>query len=176
MRLRIALAAVASAVALATAGPVTAAAAATAYVPHRCYVGELVAGLHGSQAGLGNRGFILTLTDVSGSSCRLAGYPGLGLRDAAGRALRGITRPGPTYFDPDPGRKVIVLSPGETVSADVAFGVAGSPGNSVLASYLEITPPGGHRSFVLRIPYGAALVYRGRVDVTALARHTPYFP
>jgi hypothetical protein len=46
----------------------------------------------------------------------------------------------------------------------------------VLASYLEITPPGGHRSFVLRIPYGAALVYRGRVDVTALARHTPYFP
>ena len=176
MRLRIALAAVAGAVALATAGPVSAAAAATADVPHRCYVGELAAGLHGSQAGLGNRGFIVTLTDVSGASCRLAGYPGLRLRDAAGRALRTRTRPGPTYFDRDPGRRVIVLSPGETVSADVAFGVAGSPGNSVLASYLEITPPGGHRSFVLRIPYGAALVYRGRVDVTALARHTPFFP
>jgi hypothetical protein len=176
MRLRIAFAVVAGAVALVTAGPVTAAAAATADVPHRCYVGDLAAGLHGSQAGLGNRGFFLTLTNVSDASCRLAGYPRLGLRDAAGRALRSITRPGPTYFDPDPGRRLIVLSPGETVSADVAFGVAGSPGNSVLASYLEITPPGGHRFFVLRIPYEAALVYRGRVDVTALARHTPYFP
>ena len=167
MRVRIALAAVAGAVALATAGPVTVAAAATAYVPHRCYVGDLAAGLHGSQAGLGNRGFFLALTNISDASCRLSGYPRLGLREAAGRALRSITRPGPTYFDPDPGRKLIVLSPGETVSADVAFGVAGSPGNSVLASYLEITPPGGHRYFVLRIPYGAALVYRGRVDVTA---------
>jgi hypothetical protein len=176
MRLRIAFAAVAGAVALATAGPVTAAAAATAYVPHRCYVGELAAGFHGSQAGLGNRGFLLTLTDVSGTSCRLDGYPGLELRDAAGRPLVTRTRRGPTYFGPDPGAKLIVLSPGETVSADVAFGVAGSPGNSVLATYLQVTPPGGHRAFVLRIPYGAALVYRGRVDVTALARHTPYFP
>jgi hypothetical protein len=174
MRLRIAFAVVAGAAALVTAGPVTAASAADG--PHRCYVSDLAAGLHGSQAGLGNRGFFLTLTNISGASCRLAGYPRLGLRDGAGRALRTTTRPGPTYFDPDPGRRLIVLSPGETVSADVAFGVAGSPGNSVLASYLEITPPGGHRSFVLRIPYGAALVYRGRVDVTALARHTPYFP
>jgi hypothetical protein len=175
MRLRIAFAAAtAGAVALVTAGPVTAATAA--YVPHRCYVSELAAGLHGSQAGLGNRGFIVTLTDVSGISCRLDGYPGLGLRDAAGRPLRTTTRPGPTYFDPDPGRRPIVLSPGETVSADVAFGVAGSRANSVLASYLEITPPGGHRPFALRIPYGPALVYRGRVDATALARHTPYFP
>ncbi len=176
MRLRIAFAAAAAcAAALATAGPVTAA-RGRLRGPHRCYVGELAAGLHGSQAGLGNRGIILTLTDISDASCRLAGYPRLGLRDAAGRVLRSTTRRGPTYFDPDPGRRLIVLSPGETVSADVAFGVAGSPGNSVLASYLEITPPGGHRSFGLRIPYGPALVYRGRVDVTALARHTPYFP
>jgi hypothetical protein len=175
MRLRIAFAVAAGAVALATAGPVTGAAAAT-YVPHRCYAGDLAAGFRGSQAGLGNRGFLLTLTDVSGASCHLSGYPGLELRDAAWRPLFTRTRRGPTYFGPDPGRKLIVLSPGETVSADIAFGVAGSRANSVLASYLEVTPPGGHRHFVLRIPYGPALVYRGRVDVTALARHTPYFP
>jgi hypothetical protein len=176
MRLRIALAAVAGVAALVTGGPVTAASAAAGYVPHRCYVGELAAGFHGSQAGLGNRGFLLTLTDVSGVSCRLDGYPGLELRNAAGRPLVTRTRRGPTYFDPDPGRRLIVLSPGETVSSDIAFGVAGSRANSVLASYLEITPPEGHRPFVLRIPYGPALVYRGRVDATALARHTPYFP
>ena len=68
-----------------------------------------------------------------------------------------------------------MLSPGESVSADIAFGVAGQPPDSVLATCLQVTPPGGHRSLVLRIPYGAALVYQGRVDVTALARHTPYF-
>lgn len=176
MRLRIAFAVMACVAALATGGPAGAALAATGYVPHRCYVSDLAAGFHGSQAGLGNRGFLLTLTDVSGASCRLDGYPGLELRDAAGRPLVTRTRPGPTYFGPDPGRKLIVLSPGESVSADIAFGVAGQPSNSVLATYLDVTPPGSHRHFVLRIPYGAALVYRGRLDVTALARHTPYFP
>ncbi len=178
MRLRIAFAVAAGAAALATGvlatgGPV-AGAAATAYLPHRCYVGDLAAGFHGSQAGLGNRGFLLTLTNVSGASCRLDGYPGLGLRDAAWRPLVTRTMRGPTYFGPDPGPKLIVLSPGETASADIAFGVAGQPSNSVLAPYIDVTPPGGHRRFVLRIPYGAALVYRGQLDVTALARHTPY--
>lgn len=181
MRLRIAFVVAACAAALATGmvatgGPAGAAVAATGYVPHRCYVSDLAAGFHGSQVGLGNRGFLLTLTDVSGASCRLDGYPGLELRDAAGRPLVTRTRRGPTYFGPDPGRKLIVLSPGETASADISFIDGGTPANSVLATYLEITPPGGHRHLLLRIPYGAALVYRGELDVTALARHTPYFP
>jgi Protein of unknown function (DUF4232) len=176
MRLRIAFAVAACAAALAAGGPVTAAAASAAagYVPHRCYVSDLAAGFHGSQVGLGNRGFLLALTDASGASCRLDGYPGLELRDAAGRPLLTRTMRGPTYFGPDLGRKLIVLSSGETVSADISFGVAGPPSNSVLATYLDVTLPGSHRYFVLRIPYGAALVYRGELDVTALARHTPY--
>jgi len=69
-----------------------------------------------------------------------------------------------------------VLSPGETASADVSSGVAGQRSDSVLATYLEVAPPGAHRGIVLRIPGGPALAYRGRVDVTALARHTRYFP
>jgi Protein of unknown function (DUF4232) len=175
MRLGIAFAVAACAAALATGGPVTAAAASAAagYVPHRCYVSDLTARFHGSRAGLGNRGFLLTLTNVSGASCRLDGYPGLKLRDAARRPLLTRTRQGPTYFGPDPGRKLIVLSPRESASADIAFGVAGQPSNSVLATSLEITPPGGHGHFVLRIPNGAALVYRGQVDVTAMARYHP---
>ncbi len=178
MRLRFAFAVVACAAALATGMGATAgpASAAAGYVPHRCYVSELAAGFHGSQAGLGNRGFLVTLTNVSGASCRLDGYPGLELRDASWRPLLTRTRRGPTYFSPDPGRKPIVLSPGETASADISFGDGGTRANSVLAAYLEVTPPRGHRHFALRIPHGAALVYRGRLDVTALARHTPYFP
>ena len=71
----------------------------------------------------------------------LEGYPRLTLLEATGRALPTRTRPGPTYFDRDPGPRLIVLSPGETASADISFGAAGS-----------------------------------RADVTALARHTPYYP
>jgi hypothetical protein len=116
----------------------------------------------------------VTLTNVSGDSCLVDGYPRLELRDAAGRPLYTRTRRGPTYFDRDPGRHLIVLSPGETASADIGFGVAGDPSNSVLATYLEGTPPGAHHHFVLRIPGGATLVFEGQLDVTALARHTPY--
>jgi hypothetical protein len=173
MRLRIAFVVMAACLAaLAAGGP----AAAAGYVPHRCYVSDLVAGFHGSQAGLGNRGFLLTLTDVSDASCRLDGYPGLKLVGASGQPLSTRTRRGPTYFGANPGRRLVVLSPGETASADVSFGTAGSQANSVLASYLEVTPPGSHRHLVLRMPYGPALVYRGELEETALARHTPYFP
>jgi Protein of unknown function (DUF4232) len=87
--MRIVLAVAATVAALATAGPATAAGAARAvgYVPHRCYVSDLAGRFHGAQAGLGNRGFLLTLTNVSGASCRLDGYPGLELRDASWRPL-----------------------------------------------------------------------------------------
>ena len=170
--------------ALATAGAVAmavpAASAAAGYVPHRCYVSDLAAGFHGSQAGLGNRGFILTLTDVSGISCSLRGYLRLGLRNAADQPLPTRTLRGGTYFDPGsrPGQasRLVVLSPGETASADISFGVNGGRAHSVLASYLAITPPGGHRPFVLRIPSGPAPVWLGQVEVTAMARHTPYYP
>ena len=160
---------------LASAGP-TRAAAAAGYVPHRCYVSELAVGFHGGQAGLGNRGFLVTLTDVSGASCR-GRLPGA---RAAGRVLAAAVHQDAAGADlqppPGPGRKLIVLSPGETASADISFGVAGQRSNSVLATYLQVTPPGSHRQVVLRIPSGAALVFRGELDVTALARHTPYFP
>jgi hypothetical protein len=138
------------------AAPATAAARTVAggYVPHRCYVSNLAARFHGAQAGLGNRGFLLTLTNVSGASCRIDGYPGLGLRGAADRALPTRERRGPTYLSPDPGPRLIVLSPGETASADVSFGVAGQRTNSVLATYLEVSPPGAHRGIALRIPGG----------------------
>jgi hypothetical protein len=87
----------------------------------RCYTQNLAAGLHGFQAGLGNRGFILTLTNTVSTSCSLSGYPGLGLQNARHQTLPSHTFRGSTYFDPDPGRSLIVLSPGETVSADLSY-------------------------------------------------------
>jgi Protein of unknown function (DUF4232) len=118
-KMRMTLIAVTAAVLLATAGGVAAAAsqgitaapsrtaAVTSTVPC-CCTHNLTAGLHGFQAGLGNRGFILTLTNTGSTSCSLSGYPGLGLDNARHSALPSHTFRGSTYFDPDPERNLIV--------------------------------------------------------------------
>jgi len=141
----------------------------------RCYTQNLAAGLHGFQAGLGNRGFIVTLTNTGSTSCSLSGYPGLGLQDARHRALPSHTSRGGTYFDPDPGRSLIVLSPGETVSADLAYAAAdGLAAHTVTATYLEVTPPGASLHRTVRIPGAPVFIEDGNLHVTAVARHTPY--
>jgi len=148
--------------------------AATSMVP-RCYTRDLVAGLHGSQIGLGNHGFVLTLTNTGSQSCSLYGYPGLGLENASHKLLTSHAFWGSTYFDRDPGRTLIVLSPGETASADLAFSYgSGLPADSVTATYLEVTPPNAYRHITLRIPGAPVLIYYGNLQVTAVARHTPY--
>jgi hypothetical protein len=182
MKTRIAAAVVGCAAALAAGataasasqdgGAATAGAAGSA-VP-RCVTEQLSAGLHGSQADLGNRGFILTLTNIGNGSCALDGYPDLGLENASHRVLPSRTDWGGTYFDPDPGRSSIVLSPGETASADVAyFSGTGGPTDSV-ATYLEVTPPNAYLHLTVRIPGAPVRIDRGRLYVTAMARHTPY--
>ena len=180
------LIAVTSAALLATAGGVAAAAsqgataaparttAAISTVP-RCYTQNLAAGLHGFQAGLGNRGFILTLANTGSTSCSLSGYPGLGLEDARHQALPSHTFRGSTYFDPNPGRSLIVLSPGETVSADLAYAAAdGLAARTVTATYLEVTPPNAYLQLTVRIPGAPVFIDHGNLHVTSVARHTPY--
>ncbi len=149
------------------------AAAAVAAVT-RCLRHELLAGLHGSQTGLGNRGMILTLTNIGGRSCSLDGYPGLGLENAAHKVLRSHTWWGSTYFSPDPGPHFLVLSPGETVSAGLAYGAGDGQPHPVRATYLEVTPPNAYLHLTIRLPGGPVSAYRGRLFVTAVARHTRY--
>ena len=142
-------------------------------VPH-CLTHDLVAGLHGSQIGSGNRGYILTLTNAGSQSCSLLGYPGLGLQNANHQVLASHTFWGSTYFARDPGRSLIVLSPGETASTDFAYGSDGVPAHSVTATYLEVTPPNAFRYITLRLPGAPVLIYHGNLYVTASARHTSY--
>jgi hypothetical protein len=151
------------------------AAAAVSSVP-RCYTQDLSAGLRGAESGPGNEaGFILTLTNESQRSCSLDGYPGLGLQDFSHHTLPSHTFWGPTVFDRDPGRQPIVLSPGETVSASLAF-ITGTAKHAVWASYLVVTPPNAYNHLVIG-PFSRAMavpVYRGDLYVTAMARHTPH--
>jgi hypothetical protein len=190
MKLRIALAAFASVTTLAAVGAVTAEAssgattmatqttAQTTYALARADIWDLSAGFHGYQAQMGSRGFLLTLTNISNHSVSLYGYPGLQLLNARKQPLPTRTLWRSSYFDRDPGKNLVVLSPGETASADVsffiAFGDSGTPANTVLAYYLEVTPPNCYSHFILKIPYGPVLIYQHQLQVTAMARHTPY--
>ena len=188
MKLRIAIAAFASVATLGAVGAVAAVwpssasttttqtAAQTTYTPPRCYIGDLSAGFHGYQIEMGSRGFLLTLTNISNHSCTLYGYPGLQLLNAKLQPLPTMTLWGMTYFDRNQVKSLIMLSPGETASADISFGVYGTPSNSVLATYMEVTPPNCYNHFILKIPYGPVLVYLHQVQVTPMARHTPYIP
>jgi Protein of unknown function (DUF4232) len=135
-----------------------------------CPEKSLSTGLHGSQVGLSNRGFILTLTNTSNSECSLYGYPGLGIEDSTHGVLPSSTHWGSTYFDTDPGPALIVLSPGETASADFAF----FTGTGNAATYLEVTPPNIAQHLTVRIPGAPIQIGRGQLNVTAMASHTPY--
>jgi hypothetical protein len=151
----------------------TGAPAAAGAVP-RCLVGNLSAGLHGSQVGLGNRGLILTLTNTGNGSCVLDGYPGLGLQDSNHNAVPAHTHWGSTYFDSDPGPAVIELSPGETASADFAYSAGSGTSSDSVATYLEVTPPNAYSHITVPIPGAPVRIHAGNLFVTAMARHTPY--
>jgi Protein of unknown function (DUF4232) len=188
MKLRIAVAALASVATLAAVGAVAAASASgatataartasqTTYTPPRAHIWDLSAGFYGYQMEMGTRGFIVTLTNISNHSVSLYGYPGLQLLNAWEQPLPTKTLWGMSYFDRNQVKSLVVLSSGETASADISFGVYGTPSNSVLAYYLEVTPPNCYNHFILKIPYGPTLVYLHQVQVTPMARHTPYIP
>jgi hypothetical protein len=158
----------------ATASPATPAAGTAA---PRCLPTNLAAGLYGYESGRydgqGQGGFILTLTNTGGGACSLNGYPGLGLENARHHTVRSRTHWGPTYFAADPGRHLIVLSPGETASASIGFVYAGHR-KAAHATYLEVTLPNAYRHAVITIPDGIGKISTPDLYVTAMARHTPY--
>ena len=157
-----------------TASMTRSAADAAASVP-RCSPQDLSAALHGLEIAPGYRlGYILTLTNNGQRSCALYGYPGLGLQDQNHHAVPSHTFGGGTWFDRDPGRQLIVLSPGETASASVAWASGALRGDAVFAAYLVVTPPNDYGHLVTPFLRGLEIpVYRGDLYVTAMARHIP---
>jgi Protein of unknown function (DUF4232) len=140
----------------------------------RCGARDVAAGLHGFQALVANRGFILTLTNISSNSCSVDGYAGLRLENAAHHLVHWAAHRGGTYFASDPGARLIVLSPGETASADFGFGAGTGGSADAVATYLLVAPPGTSRYLTVRIPAAPVRIDLGKLFVTAMARHTPY--
>lgn len=163
--------------------PAAKAVAQTIQTAPTCQWWQLSAGLHGSQAHGSYRGFLVTFTNTSDQSCTLNGYVTLKLLSQWYRPLYTQTVNGNTLFDRDQGAAPVVLSPGETASADIGYYTSYRwpwQGKPVMqypwdtAMYLQVTAPGTSHPFTMRIPGGPVSVASGRMFATAMARHTEY--
>ncbi|MBC3839709.1 DUF4232 domain-containing protein [Streptacidiphilus sp. 4-A2] len=87
--------------------------AQTVRAPQRCATSALTASLHadGNQAGVGNFGENLALTNTSHQTCTVYGYPGLALQNGKHSVLPIQVVWGSTYFAADPGATPSPSSP-----------------------------------------------------------------
>ena len=119
--------------------------------------------------GMNHQGVVIRLRNLSGRTCALRGYPGLGLENSAHKAITTHTHWGDTWYAKDPGKKTLVLKDGQSAEAVVAWTHANTgTSGAVHASYLEITPPASTKHKTLAFHQW---VDHGDLSVTALAGH-----
>ncbi|MEW1642189.1 DUF4232 domain-containing protein [Streptomyces sp. NPDC091219] len=154
------------------AGPAQAATGATTPT---CSAAALKA-TYGQQlgGGMNHEGVVIRLRNLSGKTCALRGYPGLGLENSAHKKLTTHTSWGSTWYAHDPGKKTLFLKDGQSAEAVVAWTHANTgTSGAVHASYLEITPPASTQHKTLAFPQW---VDHGDLSVTALAGHIGVTP
>jgi hypothetical protein len=119
--------------------------------------------------GMNHAGIVIRLRNLSGKTCALRGYPGLGLENSAHKKLTTHTTWGNTWYAHNPGKKTLTLKDGESAEAVVAWTHANTgTSGAVHAAYLEITPPASTQHKTLALPQW---VDHGDLSVTALAKH-----
>ncbi|MEU2349705.1 DUF4232 domain-containing protein [Modestobacter sp. NPDC049651] len=107
----------------------------------RCHTSELTGSLLPGDPGAGQRHATLVLTDTGGQTCTIDGYGGLGLVDAAGKALP--TKQVRTGSAPKP----VTLRPGAKVTAQLQWGAVPGTGDGPTgdcqptAAALQVIPP-----------------------------------
>ncbi|MFK0284363.1 DUF4232 domain-containing protein [Streptomyces sp. NPDC090499] len=115
-----------------TGGTTTSSAAAT-----RCHTSELTASVGGNDPGAGQENFPVVLTNKSGRSCTVRGFPGAAFVNASG-----------TQLGPDPQREsgttatTVTLKPGQSAWAGLTFSnpeISGA--KTATPAALLVTPP-----------------------------------
>ena len=140
-RLRVAALAGATALGLAALGFVVVPAAAASGPPPECRTADLAFALKPGSPGAGQRYATVVLTDVSGHSCSVTGYGGLGLLGSPGQ---GVPTDLVRQSSPAPG--TVVLAPGQSARSLLhwsAIPSAGEPsgGCEPTAATAVVTPP-----------------------------------
>ncbi|MGC0327910.1 hypothetical protein RKD23_000900 [Streptomyces sp. SAI-170] len=131
----------------------------------RCHSAELAASVGRNEPGAGQWNFPVVLTNVSGRTCTVYGYPGAAFVDAEGRQL-----------GPDPSREGgapvrVTLAPGDSARAGLSYAnPAVSGARTAVPRSLLVTPPDERKSLVVRWTSGAVPVggNESTVSVTVL--------
>jgi hypothetical protein len=142
----LAVGAAASAAAFATAAfaavPATAAAPARGTGTPMCATSQLTAHLGGGDAGAGNLYRYLVITNHSGTTCHVTGFPGVSLLDAHGKQI------GAAAGREHNGYAAVTLAPG--ASASDTIHTINHQGTCLPASTsLRVYPPGNRASLVI---------------------------
>jgi hypothetical protein len=102
----------------------------------RCHTSELHASVGRNDPGAGQENFPIVLTNASGRTCTVRGYPGAAFVDASGKQL-----------GPDPRREsgsptTVTLKPGQSAWAGMTFSNPGVSGaKTATPASLVVTPP-----------------------------------
>jgi len=148
--------------------------ATTAGVP-QCQVANLVATVNvvaGSQA-MGQESLNITLTNTSGRSCTVYGFPGLALEDK-NQDIQATK----LSWDPGVPKTLITLANGASASTTAQFDAdvpaSGEPASGPCEApsfYLEVTPPNNQNQLEAKItgaPSGITVCNHGAIQVLAL--------
>ncbi|MFE1754556.1 DUF4232 domain-containing protein [Streptomyces anandii] len=117
----------------------------------RCHTSQLKASVGRNDPGAGQENFPVVLTNVSGHTCTVRGYPGAAFVDAAGKQL-----------GPDPKREAgtpatVTLKPGRSAWAGLTFSNPGVSGaKTATPAALIVTPPDERDH--LKVPWKAGPV------------------
>jgi Protein of unknown function (DUF4232) len=108
----------------------------------RCHTSELTGSLVPGDSGAGQRYATLVLKDTGGQTCTINGFGGLGLVDAAGKAL-----PSKQVRAASPAPALVTLKPGATVQSQLHWGAVSGTGDSATGpcqptpAALTVIPP-----------------------------------
>ncbi|HEY4025173.1 MAG TPA: DUF4232 domain-containing protein [Candidatus Dormibacteraeota bacterium] len=148
--------------------PPAAAAAAGGPAAGRCSASALAVGVGRAGVAAGNVYQPVSLTNTSGASCWLYGFPGLLMLDAGGRPMptRVVRVDGPTFPGISPVPQRVVLAPGATAPFYLHFGdvPTGSESTCPQSETLLVTPPDDTRQ--LRVAERIAPCQGGTIDVS----------
>jgi hypothetical protein len=140
--------------------------------PGRCHTADLTAGLHQLDPGAGQRYDVLVLTNRSTSSCRVYGYGGIQLLDAARRPLPTQQLRG-RYAPP----RLVLLGPGASAHSVLHWTVVPDNAEGLTwpceptPSYLLVTPPDETRPLTVVWSSGSVCQH-GQIDQPAYAPGT----
>ncbi|QMU75034.1 DUF4232 domain-containing protein [Streptacidiphilus sp. PB12-B1b] len=129
-----------------------------------CATSQLTASLGGSDAGAGNLYRYLLLTNHSGTTCDVAGFPGLSLLDSHGKEIGA-----PAVFDHNISYTAVAVRPGQTVSDTIHTLNSGATPCQGTSTSLRIYPPANKAALV--IP-GKVMLCGNQLSVSPFAAGT----